>query len=985
MKRFGVWMLCVLTAALLAFAAAASAEETTIVASGTCGKSDNGSLSDNLTWTLDSDGLLTISGEGEMYDATYDTDVQWYSYREQIKSVKIDEDVTSIGKAAFYNCTNLTQINLPTGITSIPKSSFYGCTNLAQIDLPASITIIGYDAFYGCTGLTQIELPENVTLIDGGAFYGCTDLEQVGLPAGLTSIGSASFSGCARLTQVNLPESVASIGDHAFEGCASLKQIKLPVGITYISWNVFSGCTGLTQIELPAGLESIYSRAFENCTSLEKIELPESITSLGNRVFSGCTSLTQINIPSGVTSIGDSVFSGCTGLTQINLPADLKSISNSMLYGCTSLMQIKLPSGVTSIGDYAFYGCTSLKQIELPSRVTRIGTMCFAKCKSLATASIPQSVAYIGNGIFSECIKLESVILPKTMTVISDYMFYRCANLVDIDVPIQVERIGREAFNGCNRIRTINIPDGVTNVGYGTFANCTGLVEVFVPKTVESIDSQAFYKCVNLKQINLPESVTSIGSYAFLGCTDLRQIALPESITAVNSGAFDECRNLKYVVIYAKDGLTSIDNAFTNTNATFYCWEYYYAESWARENDYTVKLLDDMLDADGNIDWSAEEKSVYLEPTHEMICGAAARLYRAVFPFDANWQWSSSNPEIVSVDENGVVTALQNGEADITLTLGDVSATCHVTVYTPVTSFELSRSEMYVVAKKTGRLSVVSAQPENHNDSFAWSSSNESYATVDQEGTVTGKAIGDATITVTTQNGVTRECLVHVCYPVTAVKFAEETVNIHMGGTKQLTANVTMRTMSCVNQLVTFASSDLAVATVDEYGVVTAVGAGTATITAATEDGGISAACEIAVTDEHEIVTDAEIPATRKQTGLTEGAHCAVCGEVLKAQQVIAPRTDLVVAELPAETKTVLAEAFAGSDVECVVLSSACETIGSRAFADCAQLALIEIPEGVTSIADNAFEGSASVALVVKDGSYAQSYAERLGLKWRAE
>ena len=106
---------------------------------------------------------------------------------------------------------------------------------------------------------------------------------------------------------------------------------------------------------------------------------------------------------------------------------------------------------------------------------------------------------------------------------------------------------------------------------------------------------------------------------------------------------------------------------------------------------------------------------------------------------------------------------------------------------------------------------------------------------------------------------------------------------------------------------------------------------------------------------------------------------------MLKAQQVIAARTDLAVAELPAETKTILAEAFAGSDVECVVLSSACETIGSRAFADCAQLALIEIPEGVTSIADNAFEGSASVALVVKDGSYAQSYAERLGLKWRAE
>ena len=844
MNRFRVWMLCILTAALLAFAAAASAEEATIVASGTCGN-DNGSLSDNMTWTLDSDGLLTISGEGEMY--YYDMNALWGFYRSQIKSVKIEEGVTSIGKYAFYSCANLTQIELPSGITGIEEGLFYQCANLKSIEIPSGVTSIGGSAFKGCTSLTQIDLPESVTNIGGSAFEGCTSL-----------------------TQIDLPEGVTSIGNSAFEGCTSLTQIELPEGVTSIGGGAFHGCTSLTQIELPEGVTSIGGSAFHGCTSLTQIELPESVTSIDGSAFSGCTSLTQIDLPEGVTSIGSSAFYGCTSLTQIELPEGVTSIGSSAFYGCTSLTQIELPEGVTSIGNSAFSGCTSLTQIDLP--------------------------------------------------------------------------------------------EGVTSIGDWTFSGCTSLT-----------------------QIDLPEGVTSIGGRAFDSCTSLTQIELPESVTSIGNRAFEYCYNLKYVIIYAKDGLTNISATFPKTDVTVYCWEYYYAESWARENGYTVKLLDDMLDAGGNINWSAAEKSVYLETTLKLRFGDVEQLTYSVFPFEAVGQWTSSNPEIVRVDENGVVTALQNGEADITLTLGDVSATCHVTVYTPVTSFELSRSEMYVVAKKTGRLSVVSAQPENHNDSFAWSSSNETYATVDQEGTVTGKVIGDATITVTTQNGVTRECLVHVCYPVTAVKFADETVNIHTGGTKQLTANVTMRTMSCVNQLVTFVSSDPTVATVDEYGVVTAVGAGTATITAATEDGGISAACEIAVTDEHEIVTDAEIPATRKQTGLTEGAHCAVCGEVLKAQQVIAARTDLAVAELPAETKTVLAEAFAGSDVECVVLSSACETIGSRAFADCAQLALIEIPEGVTSIADDAFEGSASVALVVKDGSYAQSYAERLGLKWRAE
>lgn len=550
MNRFRVWMLCILTAALLAFAAAASAEETTIVASGWCGRGPNTTVNDDLTWTLDSEGLLTVRGEGLMYNGS--AMPQWYSYREQIKSIKIEEGVTSVGYYAFD-----------------------GCINLTIVDLPSSLTMIGNHAFSGCTSLTQIKLPKGIKRIDW----------------------------------------------YAFENCTNLKQVEMATGITIIGSYAFRNCTSLTQIELPEGVTSIGGSAFSDCTALKQVELPESVTSIGDYAFWGCKSLTQIKLPAGVTSIGSGAFYNCASLAQIDLPIGITSVGEAAFRGCKSLMQIKLPSGITGLEEYLFYGCTNLKAIEIPSGITSIG-----------------------------------------------------------------------------------------------------------------------------------------------------------------NGVFEYCYNLKYVIIYAKDGLTNISATFPKTDVTVYCWEYYYAESWARENGCTVKLLDDMLDADGNIDWSAEEKSVYLEGTREMNCGAAARLYRAVFPFDAKWQWTSSNPEIVSMDENGVVTALQNGEAGITLTLGDVSATCYVFVCTPVTSFELSRSEMYVVAKKTGRLSVVSAQPENHGDSFAWSSSNETYATVDQEGTVTGKAIGDATITVTTSDGVTRECLVHVCYPVTAVKFADETVNIHTGG-----------------------------------------------------------------------------------------------------------------------------------------------------------------------------------------------------------
>ena len=130
---------------------AVKVEAVTVVDSGTCG--------DNLTWTIDSDGLLTISGTGAMSDYSYGVTAPWSEQKDDIKYVGIMDGVTSIGDHAFYECDKMTSITIPESVTSIGVYALYNCQGLTSIDLPDSLETIEDNAFYGCTNLTAITIP----------------------------------------------------------------------------------------------------------------------------------------------------------------------------------------------------------------------------------------------------------------------------------------------------------------------------------------------------------------------------------------------------------------------------------------------------------------------------------------------------------------------------------------------------------------------------------------------------------------------------------------------------------------------------------------------------------------------------------------------------------------------------------------------------------------------------------------------------------
>ena len=437
-KRLLSFVLAVLMIASLLPATALAAD---IVDSGTCGAEGDGS---NLTWTLDSEGLLTISGTGAMkgYDSYK---VPWYGSRSRVKSAVIADGVTRIGDDAFNGCTSLTSVTIPDSVTSIDFAAFDGCTSLTSVTIPDSVTSIGAWAFDGCTSLTSVTIPDSVISIGDWAFTGCTSLTSVTIPDSVTSIGDSAFNKCGSLTSVTIPDSVISIGDYAFNDCTSLTGIWVDRDNNNYSSDASGvlfdkGITALIQCPgrffgaytIPDSVTSICDNAFYNCISLTSVTIPDSVTSIGELAFSRCESLTSVTIPDSVTSIDWYAFVGCTSLTSVTIPDSVTSIGGAAFVYCTSLTSVTIPDSVTLIDNYTFYNCTSLTSVTIPDSVTSIGGSAFEGCTSLTSVTIPDSVTSIGYTAFEGCTSLTSVTIPDSVTSIGGNTFRDCKSLTDV-------------------------------------------------------------------------------------------------------------------------------------------------------------------------------------------------------------------------------------------------------------------------------------------------------------------------------------------------------------------------------------------------------------------------------------------------------------------------------------------------------------------------------------------------------------------------
>ena len=262
--------------AVTAFAESENGGEVTTVDSGYCG-ADNGG--ENLKWTLDNNGVLTISGSGAMKDYTWDENVRldWYVRKKDIRSVVLDNRITHIGNYAFDKCTNIESVR------------YTDYTGNAGVALPKSVTTIGVHAFSD-TGVTgTLKLPEHLTEIDSSAFYHCGKLNgELELPDTVKEIGGFAFQSCGFTGKLELPASLENIGNDAFEFCSGLTgKLTFPSKMNEINSSIFHE-TGITEVVIPSSIKTVRDGAFNSCMNLKKVYLPTEIPKIYNRAFRGC-------------------------------------------------------------------------------------------------------------------------------------------------------------------------------------------------------------------------------------------------------------------------------------------------------------------------------------------------------------------------------------------------------------------------------------------------------------------------------------------------------------------------------------------------------------------------------------------------------------------------------------------------------------------------------------------------------------------------
>lgn len=566
-------------------------------------------------------------------------------------------------------------------------------------------TIGGYEvkkisdgAFQNCTGITSIVIPDSVISIGGSAFSGCTSLAEITVSPdnkNYSSVDGVLFNkdmsilldypaGNNRSTYT-VPDGVASISGFTFSGCTSLTEIVIPDSVTSIGGFAFSGCTSLSKVDLPKTLTTIEAGTFCDCTSLKEIVIPDSVTEIKNKwgydtyygAFSGCTSLSKVKLSNNLTIIGEGAF----------------SVGEGTFSRCTSLAEITIPDSVTSIGPSAFYGCTSLKEIIIPDSVTRISWSAFSNCTSLSKVKLSNNLTEIESGTFAGCTSLKEVVIPDSVT-----------------------SIGRSAFSNCISLESITIGSGVESLDDEWIASCRRLANITVSpdnKTYSSVDGVLFnkdksellaYPIGNKRSsYTIPDGVEKIGKKAFYGCRYIESLTIPVSVAEIEASALGNCYDIrtinylgtreqwKEVVIGADNYMFALVNVrCADDSQCRHVWgEWEVVEEATYEKDGLERRVCSLCKAEqtrkiprlGAVKVDAIELS---ESEKKLNVGKSFTITATVKPDNA-WNrtvtWSSSDPSIATVDENGTVTAIAEGEAIITAESADgVTAECKVTV-----------------------------------------------------------------------------------------------------------------------------------------------------------------------------------------------------------------------------------------------------------------------------------------------------------------
>lgn len=958
--------------------------EAAIVDSGTCGE--------NLTWTLDDTGTLTINGAGRMTDFNYDSFAPWHSRRSSIKSIVIVSNVTSIGNYAFYDCSDLTSITIPNSVTSIGDSAFFRCSSLTNITLPNCVNSIGIAAFVYCKSLNSITIPYGVTSINGAVFHGCRSLDSITIPNSVTCIGEFAFKGSG-LKNITIPNSVKSIGEEAFADCVSLTSIIIPNSVISISSYAFPYCSSLTSVTVSD--ENI------NYCSVDGVLFNKSKTILISYP-AGKTSRTY-SIPDGVIGIGEGAFMGCSGLNSVIIPNCVTSIGNQSFFYCSNLSSITIPNSVTSIGDSAFSGCDNLKTVQYYGtseqwRNISIGSWNENLLLRAADNSGYTYIVKIGSCGDNLTWMLDSA---ETLTISGTGAMYDYDQLSEIPWYSQITMIKR-----------VIIYNGVTSIGEGAFYECSSMTRVSIPDSVTSIGMGAFISCDSLTSITIPHSVISIGMGAFTGCSSLTNVYYTGSVVQWNNIIIDEnnddllLANVSFAVKYVENEIASgvsFSKSFTwklNENGQLIITGSGDMADCFNPDEAYIPEIKELCIQEGitsipNYAFLDIINLTYVTIPNSVTSigmGAFARcnsLEKIMIPesvSDIGDNPFSSNVKIYCYEYSYAQFWAEDNGYTVVL-LDDDSINSFVTVTLPETKTVMAGS-----ACSMGETIF----PIMDNMIVSWTTSAPDVAEISPDGFLTAWKAGTTTITLSA-GGKTAQCLVTVVQGAESFDIEDD---IYVATTKAIQVSLFNIIPSDATVNLTWATDNTVYATVSQSGLVTGKAVGETMLTVTDAISGLTRMATIHICYPVKTIS-LNLADTSVYAGLPTNATALVTttkGQSYENKLVTFSSSDPSVATvdqkgniqtIKAGTVTITATAANGVTASKTLTVEAIQhilslpvhlgEIESEAFAGLTAVEAVRIPEDVYYIADDAFAGS-DVIILTPENSYAAQWAKDHGM-----
>ena len=584
------------------------------VASGKCG--------DSASWKLDAEGTLTISGTGATYDFfdDYNCTAPWYDaeLRLRIKKVVVEKGITYVGTWAFYDCSEMTSVSLPTTLETMGASVFMDCTSLTSVTIPAGVTFISGDFFRGCTSLKSVTLPDSLRETGGCTFMYCTSLTSVRLPATLLSISWQMFKDCKSLTSLTIPRSVVDVKQDAFSGCTALKNVTY-TGTTadWKALTIYSGnealtranvrCTGSTVLTAPTLTLSVSKKGqptlkWNAVSGAAGYQIWCSYDS-GDGTGPWYHWLTNLDKRTASFTDDRELEKGRTYTYKVRAVTSsgaVGSFSKEVTFTYNPAASLAAPTVTAGLDDQGYPALTwpavpDAARYEVYRAASEDGN--FAQLAAVTSNSYTNSAVLTDGaayyykvraldsdgeaGPFSDVVSVTYTARPAL--VASGKCGDSASWKLDADGVLTITGAGPMAdysqptSDNCapwrtyaNDIKKVVVQKGVTAIGSYAFASLERVTSVTIPEGVTSIGSSAFENCGlmaygGLGAVTLPEGLTTIGSSAFSG-SYMDSLTLPESLRTIGGAAFEKS-HLKTLTI--PGGVTSIGNgAFSNSHLT---------------------------------------------------------------------------------------------------------------------------------------------------------------------------------------------------------------------------------------------------------------------------------------------------------------------------------------------------------------------------------------------------------------------------------